>query len=124
MIRTNRVPGQPAPTEPNPCQANRAIRRSELTSGEALVMQVIADRARNPWSVCSDSYKALAGMTNLSRRTVTRYVRRLAEKQWIVVEPTWSEDGGNGPNAYRMGPRFQQAVEEQTQRERDEKGGR
>ena len=85
-------------------------------------MQVIADRAGIPGPSARTVTKRLAGMTNLSRRTVTRYVRRLAEKQWIVVEPTWSEDGGNGPNAYRMGPRFQQAVEEQIQRERDEKG--
>ena len=48
MIRAERVSGQPVPTEPNPYLANRAILRSDLTSGEALVMQVIADRAGIP----------------------------------------------------------------------------
>ncbi|MGP5033816.1 hypothetical protein [Brachybacterium alimentarium] len=41
-----------------------------------------------------------SGWTN--RATLRRRIRELEDEGFIVIEPTYRDDGGRGPNVYRL----------------------
>lgn len=83
----------------NPFVMLRAINRAPISSSQARLLSMIADRAMNS-GICTASYATMAVDCNTDRRNAIKMVAALAKALLIVKEPT-----RNG-NVIRLGPRL------------------
>ena len=101
--------------------ANRAINRSDLSSGAKSILLAIADKAGHGSSTCTAKYDTLVKMTNRSRRQVIRHVKALSRSDWITIERRRCPLRGDLSNQIVMGPKFAAAVDQQARLEQEER---
>ena len=101
--------------------ANRAINRSDLSSGAKSILLAIADKAGHGCSTCTAKYDTLVKMTNRSRSQVIRHVQALARSDWITIERRRCPLRGDLSNQIVMGPKFAAAVDQQARLEQEER---
>lgn len=77
------------------------IYKLQLTSTEINVYQYLCSRA-NKQGECFPSQTTIARAVNLHRSTVNRAIKRLQDKNLIIIIQRRRVDGGTSSNLYRI----------------------
>ena len=78
------------------------IYRLKLTSTEINVYQYLCSRA-NKQGECFPSQTTIAKAVNMHRSTVNQAIRRLQDKNLLIIEQRRRDNGGTSSNLYRIG---------------------
>ena len=78
------------------------IYKLKLTSTEINVYQYLCSRA-NKQGECFPSQTTIAKAVNMHRSTVNQAIRRLQDKNLLIIEQRRRDNGGTSSNLYRIG---------------------
>ena len=78
------------------------IYKLKLTATEINVYQYLCSRA-NKQGECFPSQTTIAKAVNMHRSTVNQAIRRLQDKNLIIIEQRRRDNGGTSSNLYRIG---------------------
>ena len=78
------------------------IYKLNLTSTEINIYQYLCSRA-NKQGECFPSQTTIAKAVNMHRSTVNQAIRRLQDKNLIIIEQRRRDNGGTSSNLYRIG---------------------
>lgn len=78
------------------------IYKLKLTSTEINIYQYLCSRA-NKQGECFPSQTTIAKAVNMHRSTVNQAIRRLQDKNLIIIEQRRRDNGGTSSNLYRIG---------------------
>ena len=78
------------------------IYRLRLTSSEINVYQYLCSRA-NKQGECFPSQTTIAKAVNMNRSTVNQVIKRLQEKNLLIIIQRKRDNGGTSSNLYRIG---------------------
>ena len=78
------------------------IYKLKLTAAEINVYQYLCSRA-NKQGECFPSQTTIAKAVNMHRSTVNQAIRRLQDKNLIIIEQRRRDNGGTSSNLYRIG---------------------
>ena len=78
------------------------IYKLKLTATEINVYQYLCSKA-NKQGECFPSQTTIAKAVNMHRSTVNQAIRRLQDKNLIIIEQRRRDNGGTSSNLYRIG---------------------
>ncbi|MBP5431958.1 helix-turn-helix domain-containing protein [Ruminococcus sp.] len=78
------------------------IYKLKLTSTEINIYQYLCSRA-NKQGECFPSQTTIAKAVNMHRSTVNQAIRRLQDKNLLIIEQRRRDNGGTSSNLYRIG---------------------
>ena len=78
------------------------IYKLKLTSTEINIYQYLCSRA-NKQGECFPSQTTIAKAVNMHRSTVNQAIRRLQDKNLLIIEQRRRDNGGPSSNLYRIG---------------------
>lgn len=78
--------------------SNTAVAPRRLTPTERRILAYLAEREGKP---CTKA--EIAEALGRNRKTISRLISQLRAEGLLVSQATWSEDGGQLANVYRLG---------------------
>ena len=78
------------------------IYKLKLTATEINIYQYLCSRA-NKQGECFPSQTTIAKAVNMHRSTVNQAIRRLQDKNLLIIEQRRRDNGGTSSNLYRIG---------------------
>jgi len=76
----------------------------ELPTSEKIILILLADNANDESGECWPSQGYLGKRSGMTRQNVNLVIKRLAEKEYILVEHRYRPDGGQRANVYTVIP--------------------
>ena len=76
----------------------------ELPTSEKIILILLADNANDESGECWPSQGYLAKRSGMTRQNVNLVIKRLQEKEYILVEHRYRPDGGQRANVYTVIP--------------------
>lgn len=91
----------PVPTEAAEAPRRRGRKRREFTKTQEALLRYLAGETALHGEVCCTK-RQLAELVGRNVKTVDRGIADLRRRGYVSVEMRFSENGGQGPSAYRV----------------------